>query len=255
MAHLRIGRRRSAGLGIAVLVWLGAAACGQPAAEQQQITVSAASALTDAFAALEQRFEADHPGVDVVVNVGGSSALAAQVEAGAPVDVVALASAEAMQPLVDRGLVTGVTQIAANSLALAVPAGNPAGITDLASLARPDVAWVMCDAPVPCGVAARGLLAANGVAATPVSLEPDVRAVLAKVVADEADAGIVYRTDVLAAASSVESIAIPDEDNVRTELVAATTDRAGTQAVAFVDFVRSGDGQSVLASFGFETVQ
>lgn len=217
-----------------------------------RITVSAAAVFTDAFTAVAQAYEAEHPDVDVVLNFAGSSTLVSQIQAGAPVDVVALASEQAMRPLVDGGSVREVSTFASTSMAIAVPMGNPGGVTELRSLQRPDVTWVMCDAQVPCGVAARGVLAAAGVTSTPASLEPDVRAVLAKVVADEVDAGIVYRTDVLAAGDRVDAIEIAPAENQTTQSTIAMTTNATSGAGPLIDFVRSGAGQSILASYGFE---
>lgn len=221
-------------------------------ATDDQVTVSAASVLTDAFTSLEQAYESEHPEVDVVLNFAGSSTLVAQIQAGAPVDVVALASEQAMRPLIEDGHVNDVATFASTSMVIAVPAGNPGGITDLRSLERSGVTWAMCDVQVPCGAAARAVLSAAKVQATPVSLEPDVRAVLAKVVADEVDAGIVYRTDVLAARERVESIDIEPADNVTMRSTIAATSDAGPASNDFIDFVRSDEGQGILRSFGFE---
>lgn len=218
----------------------------------ERITVSAAAVLTDAFVEIERAYETEHPDVDLMLNVAGSSALVAQVQAGAPVDLVALASVQAMKPLIDDGSVHDAVPFASTSMVIAVPRGNPAGIADVRSLNRRDVTWVMCDVQVPCGTAARDVLASSGVTAAPVSFEPDVRAVLAKVVADEVDAGIVYRTDVIAARDSVDAIGIPEADNVRLQATIAATEGARPAADEFIEFVRSDAGQGILASYGFE---
>lgn len=235
---------------LAVATALLISACGTSSGEQ--VTVSAASVLTDAFTSIEQAYEGEHPGVDVVVNFAGSSTLASQIRAGAPIDVVALASEQAMQPLIDDGYVRGVATFASTSMAIVVPTGNPGAVTGLRSLERADVTWAICDAPVPCGVAARAVLAAADVQASPVSLEPDVRAVLAKVMTDEVDAGIVYRTDVLAARGRVDVIDIAPDINVTTRSTIAATTDAGPGSSEFIDFVRSDAGQSILRTYGFE---
>lgn len=215
------------------------------------LTVSAAASLTDAFTEIGEQYMADNPGVEIRFNFAGSSTLAEQINAGAPVDVFAAASEKSMQTALDAGTVLDPTIFTTNAMAVAVPAGNPAGIEGLGDLADPEVTVVMCDAPVPCGSAAASLLELNGLQVTPASLEPDVRAVLTKVIADEADAGLVYRSDVAAAGAAVEGIAIPDERNVVNEYPIAVTTDAAAQAADFVDFVLSDAGQSVLAQWGF----
>lgn len=215
------------------------------------LTVSAAASLTDAFTEIGEQYMADHPGVEIRFNFAGSSTLAEQINAGAPVDVFAAASEKSMQTALDAGTVLDPTIFTTNAMAIAVPAGNPAAIEDLGDLADPNVTVVMCDAPVPCGAAAASLLELNGVPVTPASLEPDVRAVLTKVITDEADAGLVYRSDVAAAGSAVEGIAIPDERNVVNAYPIAVTADAAAEAADFVDFVLGDAGQAVLAQWGF----
>ncbi len=215
------------------------------------LTVSAAASLTDAFTEIGERYAEEHPGTEVRFNFAGSSTLVEQVNSGAPVDVLATASDATMQSAVGAGSVTDPVLFAANSLAIAVPAGNPAGIRSLADLADPDVTVVLCAPQVPCGAAADDLLTANGLDITPASLEPDVRAVLTKVTADEVDAGLVYRTDLVAAGSAVEGIAIPDAANVVTAYPIAVTDQGAPEAQDFVDLVLSDEGQGILERWGF----
>ena len=220
-------------------------------AAPQVITVSAAASLTDAFTEIGAAYSASHSGVDVRFNFGGSSTLAEQINAGAPVDVFAAASDRAMQTTLDAGTVGPPVIFTRNSMAIALPVGNPADITSLADLADPDVTVVVCNEPVPCGSAARAVFDTSGLTVTPASLEPDVRAVLTKVISDEADAGIVYRSDIAAAGDTVESIDIPDSVNAVNEYpIAATTD-AAMQAQDFIDFVLSDAGQSILTRWGF----
>lgn len=215
------------------------------------LTVSAAASLTDAFTQIGAAYTAEHPGTDVRFNFAGSTTLAEQINAGAPVDVFAAASPEAMQRAVAAGSVAEPAVFTANSLAIVVPAGNPAGVRSLADLTRDDVTVVVCAPAVPCGAATEALFRDNRLDVTPASLEPDVRAVLTKVVADEADAGIVYRTDVAAAGGGVQGIEIPDEDNVVNEYPIAVTVDASTEAQAFVDFVLGDAGRAILDEWGF----
>ena len=229
-----------------------ATACSGTASETgTTLTVSAASSLTDAFTEIGEKFMAVHPDTELRFNFAGSSTLAEQINAGAPVDVFAAASLATMQTAVDAGTVTEPTVFTANALAVAVPAGNPAGLTSLADLADDDVTVVVCAVPVPCGVEAQKLFRSNALDVTPVSLEPDVRAVLTKVIADEADAGIVYRTDVAAAGPAVEGILIADDINVVNEYPIAVTVDAPPEAQEFVDFVLGEQGQAILAIRGF----
>ena len=215
------------------------------------ITVSAASSLTDAFTEIGAAFEEQNPGTSIRFNFAGSSTLAEQINSGAPVDVFAAASTAAMQRAVDSGSVETPRAFATNSLAIAVPLQNPAGISDLTDLADPAVTLVVCDSPVPCGVAAQELFAKNALTIEPASLEPDVRAVLTKVIVDEADAGIVYRTDLNAAIGDVIGIQIPDDLNVVDRYLIATTSDANDDGQRFVEFVTSNEGQRILQSWGF----
>jgi len=215
------------------------------------ITVSAAASLTDAFTEIGEAFTEANPGIDVRFNFAGSSSLAEQINAGAPVDVFAAASTTSMDRA--RDSLAEPTLFASNSLAIAVPPGNPAGVTELADLQDPNVTLIVCEVQVPCGSATEKLIERNGLELTPSSLEPDVRAVLTKVIADEADAGIVYRTDTAAAGDQVEEIAIPDEMNVINSYPIAKSMNPPQAADAFVDFVLSESGQRILESWGFGT--
>lgn len=220
-------------------------------AATQTITVSAAASLTDAFTEIGTAFTERNPDTDVRFNFAGSSTLAEQINAGAPVDVFAAASLDSMQSSIEAGSINDPEPFTSNALAIAVPPGNPAGIASLTDLAGADVTVVVCAKQVPCGAAATALFELNSLDVTPVSLEADVRAVLTKVIADEADAGIVYRTDITSAGTDVEGITISDAQNVSTTYPIATTTGAGRDAQAFVDFVMSADGQEILDSWGF----
>lgn len=217
------------------------------------LTVSAASSLTDAFGDLATRFEEQHPGVDVVLNLAGSSALAEQVNAGAPVDVLATASATTMAAVVDAGNAARPTAFATNRLTIAVPPGNPREIGALADLAAPGIRTAICAPEVPCGAATAELLARARLTIDVATLDPDVRSVLGRVTADEVDAGIVYVTDVRAADGAAGEVAVPEDVNVSTDYLVAEVADAEEPALAraFVDLVTGPTGQRVLADLGF----
>lgn len=231
----------------------GAASTPSHDPDPSTLTVFAAASLAEAFDELAARFEAAHPNVDVVVNSGGSTALAQQIVQGAPVDVFAAAAEPPMATVVDAGLASGPVVFATNTLELVVPAGNPAAVSGLADLADPDLRVALCDATVPCGAASEQLLARAGVAAAPDTLESDVTAVLTKVRLGEVDAALVYRTDVAAAGDEVEGIEVPGAASVvnRYPIVALTDAAAADVAAEFVAFATGPSGRSVLDALGF----
>jgi molybdate transport system substrate-binding protein len=217
------------------------------------LIVLAAASLTESFGALERAFEARHPDVDVEASFGGSAALVAQIRQGAPADVVATADPESMRALADAGSLAGAPRtFAHNRLALAVEAGNPKRVRELADLARSDLIVVLAAEQVPAGRYAREALARAGVVAKPRSLEENVKAVVAKIGLGEADAGIVYETDG-APRARIGSVAIPDEANVVASYpIAVLADaKQPERARAFVAFALSPEGQEVLRGFGF----
>jgi molybdate transport system substrate-binding protein len=229
---------------------------GPPNAEAElsgELTVFAAASLAGAFDELAARFEERHPGLEVLpVVYDGSSTLAAQLREGAPADVFAAADEDTMQKVTDAGVAAGPQAFATNTLVLVMPAGNPGGVEGLRDLADDSVRAVLCAPEVPCGAASRKLLSRAGVSVTPASLEQNVTAVLTKVEAGEADAGLVYATDVLGR-DGVESL-VPDgaADVVNRYPIAAMTDSMNAEAArAFADFVLSEQGQEVLARHGF----
>lgn len=217
------------------------------------LTVFAAASLAEAFDEIAVGFESRHPHVDVVVNSGGSGALAQQIVAGAPADVFASAAEPPMQEVVDAGLAESPIAFATNTLELVVPAGNPAGVTGLDDLGRPELRVALCDPSVPCGAAAAELFEQAGIAAAPDTLESDVKAVLTKVVLGEVDAALVYRTDVVAAGGAVEGIEVPGAASVVNHYpIASMTDAASPDVAAdFVAFVTGADGRDVLDVAGF----
>ncbi|GGD11959.1 molybdate ABC transporter substrate-binding protein [Nocardioides daphniae] len=245
-----------AALLVVTLTALAAAtvACGradQP--ETTVLTVHAAASLREPFEQLAREFEAEHDGVEVRLNVAGSADLVAQVTEGAPADVVATADTATMDTLAADDLVNEVTPFATNTLVIVVPPGNPAGVAGLDDLAG-DLDLVVCAPQVPCGAATAQVETAAGLTFTPVSEEQSVTDVLGKVRAGEADAGLVYVTDVEAAGGDVEGVAFPEaRDAVNTYPVAvATGSDHPSLARAFADLVTSLAGEQVLTSAGFD---
>jgi molybdate transport system substrate-binding protein len=227
---------------------------GAPAGEQRTLTVFAAASLTEVFSELEPRFEELHPGVDVVFNFGASSDLAQQIVNGGPADLFAAASTSTMQTVAAAGLVDGEpTVFATNVLQIVTPPGNPAGITSFADLARPDLQVVVCAPQVPCGAATERIEQAAGVTLSPVSEEPDVKSTLGKVVTGNADAGLVYATDVHAAGDDVQGVAFPEAAQAVNDYpIAVIADAtAADPARAFQELVTGAEGRAVLGSAGF----
>jgi len=232
------------------------AGCASPAPEPAAsgdalagtVEVYAAASLQRSFDEIAAAFEAAHPGVTVSAVYDGSSTLATQIGEGAPADVFASADEKNMAKVADRA--PDPQPFAGNTLVIVVPAGNPAGVRTLDDLAR--VTTVLCAPEVPCGAASQTLLADAGVAVTPVSAEQNVTAVLTKVAASEADAGLVYATDVVGR-DDVEAIVPEGADAVvNTYPIATLTDAPNPDAAAaFVSFVLSAEGQGILAAAGF----
>jgi molybdate transport system substrate-binding protein len=217
------------------------------------ITVLAASSLTGTFTTLGAQFEAANPGTTVTLSFGASSGLATQIGAGAPADVFASASTATMEQVVDTGAASAPATFATNTLEIAVPPTNPGRVTSLGDLDRSDVSVAICQGQVPCGKATATLFVEAGLGVMPVTLEPDVKAVLSKVTLGEVDAGVVYVTDVLAAGSAVLGVEIPTDANVVTTYPIAALSSAPNPSVAaaFVAYVLSPEGQQVLRAAGF----
>jgi molybdate transport system substrate-binding protein len=245
--------RSIGGSSLLALTLLTAAACDGGSHEVGTVVVSAASSLTDAFSEIEAAFEQTHPGVDVVLNLGGSSTLREQILAGAPADVFASANTSNMDHVIEAVADAGDPVIfASNLLQIAVPAGNPGGVTGLGDLAEEDLLIGLCAEPVPCGAFAREVLDTAGVVPAIDTNEPEVRALLTKIEAGELDAGITYVTDVATTGGSVEGIDIPEGQNVIAQYPIAAVSR-NPDAVSFVDFVLSDGGQRILREYGFVT--
>ena len=218
------------------------------------VTVLAAASLDPVMDDLAEDLERDNPGLRVTVSFGASPALAQQVVGGAPADVVVTASAATMRTITDAGDAVGEPVVVArNSLEIAVPPDDPAGVSTLADLARPGVKVALCAPEVPCGAAARQLLDLAGVRLTPVTYGRDVSATVSLVRLGEVDAALVYRTDVIGAAGAVRGVEVPQADQVLTDYPAAvvrgSADAPAARAV--VDLLASPRGRAALGGAGF----
>jgi molybdate transport system substrate-binding protein len=219
------------------------------------VTVFAAASLTESFTTIGKDFEAAHPGAKVVFNFAGSSALATQINQGAPADVFASAAPANMKTVTDAGNADGAPlTFVQNQLVIAVSKDNPKGIAGLADLTRPGVKVALCAEQVPCGAAAKKALAAANVKLTPVTLEQDVKSALAKVKLGEVDAALVYRTDARAAASAVEGVEFPESAGAINEYPIVLLKDAPNKpaARAFIAYVESDKGRAVLVAAGFQ---
>ncbi|MFE0472886.1 molybdate ABC transporter substrate-binding protein [Streptomyces sp. NPDC058947] len=239
----------------------GSDASGSPASGSSQevtgeVTVFAAASLQDSFTALGKRFEKEHPGAKVTFSFGGSDSLAASITGGAPADVFAAASPKTMKIVTDAGDASGTpATFVRNELEIATLPGNPDRISSLKDLTAKDLKVVLCAQEVPCGAAARKALDAGGLKLTPVSYEQDVKAALTKVELKEADAAVVYKTDVRAAGDKVEGVEFPESaDAVNDYPIALLKDAPNAEAAkAFIALVRSAEGERVLSRAGFLT--
>lgn len=246
---------------LATLLAIVVGACGGAAspvtstsAVSGSVTVFAASSLTDAFTKAANDLRGRYAGTDYVFNFGSSSTLATQIGNGAPADLFASADELNMQKVVDAKLNDGTPSVfASNRLAIAVAPGNPKHVSGLADLARPGLVVVLAAPTVPAGKYALDSLAKAGVKATPASQELDARSVLNKVALGEADAGIVYVTDVLSAGTRVSGVEIPEQHQVVARYPIAVVIGAKNPALArvFLDYLVSDEGQQLLTGFGF----
>ncbi|MGC4746092.1 molybdate ABC transporter substrate-binding protein [Micromonospora sp. DT201] len=250
---------------VAVLVALAVTGCGAGddrasggAADGRVtgvVTVFAAASLTESFTRIGKDFEAANPGSTVTLNFAGSSALANQINQGAPADVFASAAPANMTTVTEAGSADGAPSIfARNQLVIAVPRGNPRQVTGLTDLSRSGVKVALCATQVPCGAAARTALDAAGVALTPVTLEQDVKGALAKVKLGEVDAALVYRTDARVANADVTGVEFPESARAINDypIVALKDAPNPAGARAFVAYVRSTPAQALLAEAGFQ---
>ncbi|GCF06825.1 molybdate ABC transporter substrate-binding protein [Dictyobacter arantiisoli] len=230
------------------------------------LNVFAASSLTESFNAIKTAYHTSHPDVSITYNFNGSQALEQQIANGAEADVFASADQINMQKAIDAGVVTQSQNFARNKLVVIIPNSNPGHITSLKDLAKAGTKIVLGAPAVPVGKyslqvldklgksSAYGVAYEKSVRANIVSQEENVKAVVQKVQLGEADAGIVYLTDVTSAASTkVETLTIPDQDNVIAQYpVAVTKNSAHAQtAHAFITYLLSADGQAILTKYHF----
>ncbi|MFJ7496337.1 molybdate ABC transporter substrate-binding protein [Streptomyces sp. NPDC097727] len=218
------------------------------------VTVFAAASLKESFTTLGKEFERQHPGTKVTFSFGGSDSLAASITGGAPADVFAAASPKTMKIVTDAGDASGTpATFVRNQLEIATLPGNPDKISSLKDLTRSSLKVVLCDKEVPCGAAAQKALDASSLKLTPVSYEQDVKSALTKVELKEADAAVVYKTDVKAAGDKVEGVEFPESANAVNDYpIALLKDAPNAEASkAFIALVQSAEGQKVLTGAGF----
>ncbi|MFJ5261641.1 molybdate ABC transporter substrate-binding protein [Streptomyces sp. NPDC088387] len=218
------------------------------------VTVFAAASLKESFTQLGKDFEKAHPGTKVTFSFGGSDALAASITGGAPADVFASASPKTMKIVTDAGDAEGTpATFVRNQLEIATLPGNPDRIASLKDLTKSGLKVVLCDKTVPCGAAAQTALEASKLSLTPVSYEEDVKSALNKVVLKEADAAVVYKTDVQAAGDKVEGVDFPESaEAVNDYPITLLKDAPNADAAkAFIELVQSAEGQKVLTGAGF----
>ncbi|AYG81231.1 Molybdate-binding protein [Streptomyces hundungensis] len=262
-------RRAAAAVVTAALLVPLAAACGNDkdsqgskasspsgssgtAPKSAQLTVLAASSLTDVFKAAGAAYEKENPGTRVTFSFAGSQELAAQVKQGAPADALVTADTKTMDGL--KADVNDSSIIARNRLVIAAGKGNPKKIEGLKSLSADTLKVVLAAPQVPVGRYSKQVLDAQKITVKPVSQEPNVRAVLSKVELGEADAGIIYKTDAAAAKGKVDTIDIPDAQNAVAKYPAATlkTSKNSDAAAAFVKWLSSPEAQKILTDAGFQ---
>ncbi|MFE4194794.1 molybdate ABC transporter substrate-binding protein [Paenarthrobacter sp. NPDC056912] len=220
------------------------------------VTVFAAASLKATFTKLASDFEAKNPGTKITLNFAGSSDLVTQITQGAPADVFASADTKNMTKLADAKLLDGTaTNFATNVLEIAVPPSNPASIASFADLAKPGIKVVVCAPQVPCGSATETIEKATGTTLAPVSEESSVTDVLGKVTSQEADAGLVYVTDVKTAGDKVKGIPFPESDKAVNTYPIATVGASKNKelAQAFIAMITGSEGKKVLNDAGFGT--
>lgn len=241
-------------MALACVVALGGCANGaEPTEPSGTLTVFAAASLREAFDEIAREFEEENPPLDVVVNYGGSSALAEQILQGARVDVFAAASEQSMGAVVDAELTSDPQVFATNTLQIAVPTGNPGSVRGLSDFARTELAVALCAVEVPCGEAAARVFDEAGVVPSVDTLEQDVKAVVTKVSLGEVDAGLVYRTDVIAAEDSVDGIDFAGAGTVvnRYSIATIAGNLNSIGAQRFIEWILVGRGQGFLEEAGF----
>lgn len=218
------------------------------------VTVFAAASLQESFTTLGKEFEKQHPGTKVTFSFGGSDSLAAQITGGAPADVFAAASPKTMKIVTDKGDGVGTpATFVRNQLEIATLPGDPDKIASLKDLTKSSLKVVLCDRTVPCGAAAQKALTAAKLKLSPASYEQDVKSALNKVVLKEADAAVVYRTDVRAAGGKVQGVDFPESASaINAYPITLVKNSPNAEAAkAFIALVQSAAGQQVLTGAGF----
>ncbi|MFI9776980.1 molybdate ABC transporter substrate-binding protein [Streptomyces sp. NPDC051956] len=261
------------GVGVAALLALSACSSGSDSSSKKDssssasadsskkltgtVTVFAAASLKESFTTLGKDFEKAHPGTKVTFSFGGSDTLAASITGGAPADVFAAASPKTMAIVADKkdgkGTATAPSTFVRNQLEIATLPGNPDKVASLKDLTKSDLKVVLCDKTVPCGAAAQKALDASKLKLTPASYEQDVKSALTKVELKEADAAVVYKTDVKAAGNKVEGVEFPESANAINDYpIALLKDAPNAEAAKeFIALVQSPEGQKVLTAAGF----
>jgi molybdate transport system substrate-binding protein len=260
----RTWKTRAARGAIALVLAMGLAACSSSSKSTSNgasnnlsgsIQVFLGSSLTKAFTDFAKEFEDAHPGTSIKLNPGSSTTLAAQIQSGADADVFASADTKNMTKLQDGGEVTAKPVVfAKNQMEIAVEPGNPKKVKTVQDLASPNLIVVLCASEAPCGKYADQVLAQNNVKVTPKSRELDAASTLAKVSSGNADAAIVYVTDVKGAGSEVEGVEIPTDQNVVATLPIAPLKDSKNAALAqaWVDFVTApAQEQKLQDQYGF----
>ncbi|WP_407642804.1 molybdate ABC transporter substrate-binding protein [Actinacidiphila yanglinensis] len=218
------------------------------------VVVFAAASLKETFTTLGKDFQQAYPGTKVVFSFGGSDQLAASITGGAPADVFAAASPATMKTVTDKGDASGTpSDFVRNQLEIATLPGNPKHISSLKDLTGSGLSVVLCAKTVPCGAAAQTALTASGLKLTPKSYEQDVKSALTKVELKEADAAVVYKTDVNSAGGKVQGVNFPESAKAINEYPIAPLKGAPNPdgAAAFIALVKSAEGQKVLTQAGF----
>ncbi|PWD51405.1 molybdate ABC transporter substrate-binding protein [Serinibacter arcticus] len=233
-----------------------ASASESTASAVEQVTgdlvVFAAASLQGVFEELGTTFEEQHPGVSVTFSFAASSALAEQVNSGAPVDVLATASASTMEQAAAE--VTDPVTFASNTLVIVSPTNSQGGVTGLADFANPDLTLAVCAVEVPCGAAASTVFEAAGVTPSVDTYAENVTAALNLAASGEVDASLVYATDARSAGDTVTTITFPEAaEAVNDNLIAVATAAPNPHAArAWVDLVLSAEGTAVLEAAGFD---
>lgn len=239
---------------LAAVVLAAVLAACETSSSEEKLSVFAASSLTVAFQEIATRFETSHPEVEVVLSLAGSQTLATQIVNGAGADVFASADDEQMTRVSSAVPPdVGPVDFATNQLTIVVAEGNPHGVEGLGDLEQDDLVVVMGAEEVPVGRYARRMLASAGLEVTAASLEPNVGLVLTKVRLGEADAGVVYRSDLKRAGDGLEGVPIPSDLNVTAAYPIAGWEREGGKGRAreFIEYVTSVEGEDALAQAGF----